>query len=461
MEFSSLLFLFLFLPLFLLIYFIVPKNGKNLVLLVFSLFFYAWGEPIYIFLMLFNSAVDYFAGLTIDKYGENPVIRKAALMTSMVVNLSMLGFFKYADFFLGSLNNWFNLDIELLGLALPIGISFYTFQTMSYTIDMYRGRIKVQKNPITFGAYVTSFPQLIAGPIVTYADVEKEMDSRQVNFDGFSDGVLRFTEGLGKKVLLANNLGLVWKQVRELPVGELPVLLAWIGIIAFAFQIYFDFSGYSDMAIGLGQMMGFHFPENFNYPYISKSATEFWRRWHMTLGGWFREYVYIPLGGNRKGKIRTFVNLLIVWFLTGLWHGADWNFIFWGLFFGVLLILERSFLGKWLDKLPGAVSHVYLLLMVLISWVFFEITDIREAFSYVGVMFGIGAEGLADTRTFYFLRENLLFFLTAGLFSTPLMAGIKKRLPEAARYVFYTAVLVLSAAYLVDASFNPFLYFRF
>lgn len=418
MEFSSLLFLFLFLPLFLLIYFIVPKNGKNLVLLVFSLFFYAWGEPIYIFLMLFNSAVDYFAGLTIDKYGENPVIRKAALMTSMVVNLSMLGFFKYADFFLGSLNNWFNLDIELLGLALPIGISFYTFQTMSYTIDMYRGRIKVQKNPITFGAYVTSFPQLIAGPIVTYADVEKEMDSRRVNFDGFSDGVLRFTEGLGKKVLLANNLGLVWKQVRELPVGELPVLLAWIGIIAFAFQIYFDFSGYSDMAIGLGQMMGFHFPENFNYPYISKSATEFWRRWHMTLGGWFREYVYIPLGGNRKGKIRTFVNLLIVWFLTGLWHGADWNFIFWGLFFGVLLILERSFLGKWLDKLPGAVSHVYLLLMVLISWVFFEITDIREAFSYVGVMFGIGAEGLADTRTFYFLRENLFIFDSGAVFDT-------------------------------------------
>lgn len=287
------------------------------------------------------------------------------------------------------------------------------------------------------------------------------MDSRQVDFDGFSDGVLRFTEGLGKKVLLANNLGLVWKQIRELPVGELPVISAWLGIIAFAFQIYFDFSGYSDMAIGLGRMMGFHFPENFNYPYISKSATEFWRRWHMTLGGWFREYVYIPLGGNRKGKGRTFVNLLIVWFLTGLWHGADWNFIFWGLFFGVLLILERSFLGKWLEKLPGAVSHVYLLVMVLISWVFFEITDMREAFSYVGVMFGIGAKGIINTQTLYLLRENLLFFLIAGLFSTPLMGKAKKHLSEALRYVFYTAVLILSAAYLVDASFNPFLYFRF
>ncbi len=461
MVFSSLLFLFSFLPLFLLIYFAAPKKGKNLVLLVFSLIFYAWGEPIYVFLMLFNSLVDYFAGLTIEKYWEKRLVKKAALLVSLLVNLSMLGFFKYFDFFLGSLNNWFGMDLELLGIALPIGISFYTFQTMSYTIDRYRGRIQSQKNLITFGAYVASFPQLIAGPIVTYAEVDKEMESRRIDFTGFCDGVERFTEGLGKKVLLANNLGIIWKEARETPVSELSWFLAWLGILAFAFQIYFDFSGYSDMAIGLGRMMGFHFPENFNYPYMAKSATEFWRRWHITLGRWFREYVYIPFGGNRKGRLRTIRNLLIVWFLTGLWHGAGWNFILWGLFFGILIILEKEFLGKRLERLPAFLAHAYLILAVLISWVFFEIPDIGEAFSYLKAMFGWGGKGAADRLAFYLLLQNGLLFVLAGIFSTPIVRKLKERLPEPVRYVFYTAVLLLSTAYLVDATFNPFLYFRF
>lgn len=461
MEFSSLLFLFAFLPVFLLVYFAVPKKAKNLVLLLFSLFFYAWGEPIYIFLMLFNSMIDYLAGMLMERYQDSPKIKKAALLMSIVVNLSMLGFFKYADFFLGSINNWFGFDIELLNVALPIGISFYTFQTMSYTIDRYRGKIKTQKNPITFGAYVASFPQLIAGPIVTYADVEKEMNDRTVNLDEFSEGVERFTEGLAKKVLLANNLGFVWSKVKELPVGELPVLTAWIGIVAFAFQIYFDFSGYSDMAIGLGRMMGFHFPENFRYPYLSKSATEFWQRWHITLGSWFREYVYIPLGGNRKGMARTLCNLFVVWFLTGLWHGASWNFICWGLYFGVLLILERLFLKRWLEKLPRVLAHFYLILVVLISWVFFELTDMAQAISYIGVMFGVGVKSVVNSQSLFFLKENGLFFLLGALFSTPLMKRLKERLPELVKYAFYTVMLFLSVAYLVDATFNPFLYFRF
>lgn len=461
MLFSSLIFLFGFLPVFLLVYFVVPKKGKNLVLFLSSLFFYAWGEPIYIFLMLFNASVDYLAGRLIERYEEHPAAKKAALLLSLVVNLSMLGFFKYADFFIGSLNNWFGLDLKLLNVALPIGISFYTFQTMSYTIDRYWGRIKTQKNLIAFGAYVASFPQLIAGPIVTYAEVEEELSNRKVDFDGFGDGVERFTEGLAKKVLLANSLGMVWSQVKALPAGELPVLTAWLGILAFAFQIYFDFSGYSDMAIGLGRMMGFHFPENFKYPYLSKSATEFWQRWHITLGSWFREYVYIPLGGNRKGKIKTLRNLLIVWFLTGLWHGASWNFIFWGLYFGVLLVLERSFLKRWLEKLPSIVSHGYLILVVLIGWVFFELVDMNQIFSYLGAMFGMGASGAANSQSWYLLKENALFFIVASLFSTPLMGQLKKRLPEGVKYLVYTVMLLLCIAYLVDATFNPFLYFRF
>lgn len=461
MVFSSLLFLFFFLPFFLLIYFITPKKGRNLVLFLSSLVFYAWGEPRYVFLMLFNSTVDYLAGLTIS-YAENrPGIKKAALAASIGVNLSMLALFKYSAFFLGTLNNWFGLELGILELALPIGISFYTFQTMSYTIDVYRGKVKAQKNPITFGAYVASFPQLIAGPIVTYQEVAGQMDSRRVEFDGFCDGVERFTEGLGKKVLLANNLGLVWSQVKALPPSEMTVMLSWLGILAFAFQIYFDFSGYSDMAIGLGKMMGFHFPENFHYPYMAKSVTQFWRRWHMTLGSWFREYLYIPLGGNKKGRGRTFLHLFVVWFLTGLWHGAGWNFIFWGLFFWVLLMLEKSAAGKYLEKLPGAVQHGYLILAVLISWVFFELTDINQAFSYVGSMLGLGGHTLWDTKTLYVLTQNLLFFAAAAVFSTPVMGRLKSRLPQWGRYAIDTTILLLSAAYLVDATFNPFLYFRF
>ena len=343
MVFSSLLFLFRFLPLVFLLYYLTPRRGRNVVLFLFSLFFYAWGEPKYVFLMLFSITMDYTVGRLIDKAKREgkPEKAKGSLLFSVFMNLGILGFFKYADFIIGSINAVSGLNLPLLNIPLPIGISFFTFQTMSYTIDVYRGNTEVQKNWISYGTYVSMFPQLIAGPIVQYKTIARQMKERRENLDDCTEGIHRFVVGVGKKVLLANNIGLLWDAAAALPVAELPVATAWLGALAYTFQIYFDFSGYSDMAIGLGKMFGFHFLENFNYPYISRSITEFWRRWHISLSSWFREYVYIPLGGNRKGLLKQVRNIFVVWMLTGIWHGAHWNYVLWGVYYGVLLILEN------------------------------------------------------------------------------------------------------------------------
>lgn len=461
MVFSSLLFLFIFLPLFLMIYYVAPKSLRNFILFIASLIFYAWGEPIYVTIMIFSTLLDYTVGRFIDAYRQHKYIPKIALAVSICGNLGMLGFFKYANFFIENLNNFLGLDVNLLKIALPIGISFYTFQTMSYTIDLYRGKIGVQKNLISFGAYVAMFPQLIAGPIVTYEAVEKELNERTETIEQFSEGVMRFIEGLAKKVLLANNIGLVWESIKLTPENQLTLIGAWLGILAFALQLYFDFSGYSDMAIGLGKMMGFKFPENFNYPYLSKSVTEFWRRWHMTLGNWFREYLYIPLGGNRVSRPKFYRNLMIVWFLTGFWHGAGWNFILWGLFFGVLIIIERMGFLKLLEKSPSFIQHGYLLIVVMISWVFFSLENQTQIVVYLKAMFGMGGAGILNTETLYHLSNYGVMLLIGVVFATPYMNQLKKYIKPWMLYIFYIGILVLSTAYLVDSTFNPFLYFRF
>lgn len=463
MVFSSLLFLYFFLPGTLILYFISPAKRKNIVLLFVSLFFYAWGEPVYVGLILFSSLADYVFGLLIAKYRRDK--RWAArllLILSLATSIGILAFFKYADFLIVNMNTVLGTEIGLLDLPLPIGISFYTFQTMSYIIDVYWGKVKAQRSFISFAMYVTLFPQLIAGPIVRYEWIEKEIAKRHVTFELFSDGVKLFIIGLGKKVLIANQIGALWEEVHGAAPGELSIAAAWLGIIAFAFQIYFDFSGYSDMAIGLGKMFGFQFPPNFNYPYISRSITEFWRRWHMTLGSWFREYVYIPLGGNRKGKLRTYMNLLIVWILTGFWHGASWNFIIWGLYFGVFIILERLFLQKALQKLPSFLQHVYFMFFILIGWVLFIFDDLSAGLQYLAMMFGMNGEPVADQAFLYLLSSNLLLLLAAFVGSAPRLKLVKRvvALPFF-QPVFCFIVFVFSSAYLVGATYNPFLYFRF
>lgn len=361
MVFSSITFLYFFLPAVLLIYYISPKKIKNIVLLLSGLFFYAWGEPVYVVIMIFSSFIDYAAGLIIDKYDDNQKKRTAALLVSLIINLGLLGVFKYSGFFAGI------FGIEIKQLPLPIGISFYTFQSMSYTIDMYMRKIKVQRSFLNFATYVSLFPQIVAGPIVRYEDVQNEIDSRKTNIFLLGEGAGIFVRGLSKKVLLANNIGLLWTEIKGMEYSELSAATAWIGILAFTFQIYYDFSGYSDMAVGLGKMLGFNFPENFDHPYISRSVSEFWRRWHITLGSWFKSYVYIPLGGNRCGKLKTLRNTLIVWGLTGFWHGASWNFIIWGLYFGGFIILEKIWLGKKLERLPSLLSIFYTFFIVVIG----------------------------------------------------------------------------------------------
>ena len=471
MVFSSVLFLFRFLPIFMICYFLAPQRMKNFVLFLGSLFFYAWGEPVYVVLMLFSTLSDYIHGRLIQHYRGRPAA-KVLLVSSIAINLSMLGFFKYADFLIQTINGVAGTAIPLFNLPLPIGISFYTFQTMSYSIDVYRGEAKVQKNILDFGVFVTMFPQLIAGPIVKYRQVAEELGSRKTDIYKVSYGVKRFVTGLAKKVLLANNLGALWSSISAMDFGELNVLTAWLGILAYAFQIYFDFSGYSDMAIGLGACMGFHFPENFNYPYTSSSITEFWRRWHITLGSWFREYVYIPLGGNRKGIGRQLLNILIVWTLTGIWHGAGWNFLFWGLWFAVFLMLEKLFLKKLLDNLPKIFGVVYSCFVVLIGWVFFSLESVQDIWGYLSAMFGITHAGIWDNQALFLLRENALLFVLAIVASLPLVKNLTKRLetektgPAIAIYrlgekVIPPVLLLLSIAYVVEASYNPFLYFRF
>lgn len=469
MVFSSILFLFRYLPIVLILYFICPKKLKNLLLFIVSLIFYAWGEPVYVVLMLFSTLVDYVHGLLVAKYKRAGRMRaaKLAVASSAVINLSLLGFFKYAGFIVDNINNIFSLSLEFPELALPIGISFYTFQTMSYTIDVYKGDAEPQKNIIDFGAYVTLFPQLIAGPIVQYKTVADQLNHRVHTFDDFAYGIRRFSVGLGKKVLLANSAGMLWDKVLENDFSSLPALTAWIGIIAYTFQIYFDFSGYSDMAIGLGKMLGFSFLENFDYPYMSFSVTEFWRRWHISLGTWFRDYVYIPLGGNRSGFAKQLRNIAIVWLLTGLWHGASWNFVLWGAFFGILLIFEKLFLLKFL-KNHKAIGHFYTLFAVVISWAIFAIEDMQRLGQYLGAMFGAGGS-FANSTTVYLLMTNAILLIILAVASTPYPAKIAAKLyakatgivPVTLENLFYCAVILLSTAYLVDASYNPFLYFRF
>ncbi|SHE69093.1 alginate O-acetyltransferase complex protein AlgI [Tissierella praeacuta DSM 18095] len=470
MVFSSILFLFYFLPVVLTIYFISPKKYRNFILFLSSLLFYSWGEPKYIWIMLFSTILDYTCGRLVYRYKDNKDVNKARLWlgVSIFTNLGLLGFFKYSDFFISNINNIFGFNISLLNLTLPIGISFYTFQTMSYTIDVYRGDTKVQNNIISFGTYVTLFPQLIAGPIVRYQTVAEEINNRIESYDLFSEGIKRFILGLGKKVLLANNIGLLWKNISSLNTWDISVLTAWLGILGFSFQIYFDFSGYSDMAIGLGKIFGFNFLENFNYPYMSKSITEFWRRWHISLGTWFREYLYIPLGGNRKGRVKHIRNILIVWILTGIWHGASWNFALWGLFFGVTLIIEKLFLLNLLEKLPHYLTRIYTLSLVLMSWVIFAFDSIKDGLNYIKILFGFGNNPIFNHTSLYLLYTNILLFLILIIGSTDIPKRLWKYMSNRfnnkswiIENIFLLLVLGLSIAYLVDQSYNPFLYFRF
>ena len=461
MLFSSIPFLYYFLPAVMLCYFLSPKGLKNTVLLVFSLGFYAWGEPKYVFLMLVTIAVFYLCGLAIGR-AEQTLWKKVWLYLSVAVGIGFLAVFKYADFFIRSFNQATGLSISLLRLALPVGISFYTFQSLSYTIDVYRGNVPVQKNIISFGAYVTLFPQLIAGPIVRYADVARELDSRQHNWGNIIYGVRRFLVGLGKKILIADQFALLIQMFRQSP--EPSVLFYWLYAIAFMLNIYFDFSGYSDMAIGLGRIFGFHFNENFHYPYISQSVTEFWRRWHMSLGSWFRDYVYIPMGGNRVGRSRWVLNILTVWLLTGLWHGAAWNFVLWGLLFAVMLLAEKWI--PFLRNLPRFLKHLYVLVIVCISFVLFNAESLAQAGNDLMGMFGFGGIPVITGQTVYYLRSFGLLFALGILGATPLVKKAAERM-ESTRIgtflepIILLCLLLLCTAYLVDGSFSPFLYFRF
>ncbi len=465
MVFSSILFIFIYLPATLAAYYIIPSKWRNAWLFFVNLVFYGWGEPVYILLMVFSIAFNYISGLLVERYRHAEKKCRAALVVCVAVNLSMLFFFKYYDFFAANLGRLpFLSFIKPLGLSLPIGISFYTFQTMSYPIDVYRGDAKVQRNFINFGTFVALFPQLIAGPIVRYKDIAQQLEGRRENADQFASGICRFSAGLAKKVLLANGIGALWDVFKAAEPSSLSAASAWLGAIAFSFQIYFDFSGYSDMAIGLGRMMGFEFLENFNYPYISRSVTEFWRRWHISLGTWFRDYVYIPLGGNRRGLKRQFLNIFIVWALTGFWHGASWNFLLWGVYYAALLIVEKAFLLRMLEKAPGAVGRAYTLFAVVIGWVLFSVEDLPSTIAYLSAMFG-GGGGLLSSDFLYYLRNYGAMLLILAAASTPLPKRLLERLPVKLKYFAVPALaavsLLLCTAYLVDGTYNPFLYFRF
>ena len=468
MLFSSIVFLFTFLPAVVILYYLLPVRFRNVILLLASLVFYAWGEPVYLFLMLLSILFNYFSGLDIARNRQDKRAAKRSLVFNLIINLAVLGFFKYEGFVLDTLNGILPVHISYHALPLPIGISFYTFQILSYIIDVYRGNVKVQTNLPNFALYVTMFPQLIAGPIVQYADVDEQLASREVSRTKFGEGSMYFIRGLAKKVLLANTSGMIFTEVSGLAKGNIAVMTAWLGAFAYMFQIYFDFSGYSDMAIGLGKMFGFEFNMNFNYPYVSKSITEFWRRWHISLSSWFRDYVYIPLGGNRVSKIKHIRNLLIVWFLTGLWHGAAWNFVAWGLYYGVILIIEKYLLSPVLDRLPDVVRHIYSIVLVVIGWVLFFSSSFGQAADYIRVMFGAGAHGFADRESMYLLTSNLILWLILIFGSTPLvhfryehMLRTKKWNTTIINSVVYVALFIVCIAYLVTETYNPFLYFRF
>ena len=463
MVFSSIPFLYVFLPAVLAVYFVAPRKLKNTVLLIFSLAFYWWGEPKYTVLMLVTITFCYLAGLLTEKLRDTR-FAKPLLCISVAVPLIFLGIFKYADFLLGSIASLTGADIPLLKLALPIGISFYTFQALSYVVDVYRGDARAQKNWINLAAYVVLFPQLIAGPIVRYTTVEEDLTTRRHSLENVSKGIRRFTVGLGKKVLIANILGALCSAYRGS--SEPSVAFAWIYAVSYSLQIYFDFSAYSDMAIGIGKILGFRFLENFDFPYISKSITEFWRRWHMSLGSWFRDYVYIPLGGNRKGALRHIINILIVWALTGIWHGAGWTFMSWGLYFGVILILEKFIYGKILKKTPSFIQHFYVVFLVIISFVLFNATTFTEAWNDLKIMFGASGLPLITDETLYNLRSYIVVLVCAFIAATPVVRDAARKIENTKvaavlEPVFVAVVLIVSTAYLVDGSFNPFLYFRF
>lgn len=486
MVFSQLTFLYYFLPIVMIVYFFASDKIRNVLIFITGLFFYAWGEPFYVCLMLLSTAIDYTAGRFMAKYDDDNKKRKICLIVSVCMNVGLLAIFKYSDFLIDSFNGVFGTSVTnpvvLVNKALnslypfglnekrvelPIGISFYTFQSMSYTIDLYLRNIKVQKSFLNFASYVSLFPQIVAGPIVRYEDVANELESRTVNIAKISAGIGLFVKGLAKKVLLANNIGMVWTEIKAMDYSTISVTTAWLGIIAFAFQIYFDFSGYSDMATGLGKMLGFEFPKNFDHPYISKSISEFWRRWHITLGSWFRSYVYIPLGGNRNGNFKTYRNLFITWALTGLWHGASWNFILWGLFFGVLIIIERLGFGKILEKLPSAVSMLYTFVMVLFGWVLFDTDTLADAGRYYAAMFGAGGS-LVDSYARYTIASNAVMLTLCILISGGLGSRLisfceekNKRASAVAGVAVKIGGLLICTAYLVGATYNPFLYFRF
>ena len=474
MLFSSITFLFAFLPAVLLVYYISPRAVKNFVLMIFSLLFYAWGEPKYVFVMLVSIIVGYIMGLLTDYFMNKEKIKSARLMVALavIINLGILFFFKYMGFFTENINKIPHIHIKAINLSLPLGISFYTFQILTYSVDVYRRTAKPQKNIINLATYITLFPQLIAGPIVRYETVAEQLESRKESIDGFGEGVRRFVTGLGKKVLIANMAGEIFDLLSKLPSDRNTVLLSWICSIAFTLQIYFDFSGYSDMAIGLGHMFGFKFLENFNYPYISKSLTEFWRRWHISLSTWFRDYVYIPLGGSRNGKAKTYRNLFIVWCLTGFWHGASWNFIIWGLYYFVLLVIEKLLLMKWLEKIPKFISHIYSLFFINFGWVIFAYDDFGELRKAVKNMFGLGDLAFSNGYTAYILLSYGIFLVIAFIAATPypkeLASKLIRKLDEKkeavsgiVEAVFLLCVMLLSTAFLASEAFNPFLYFRF
>ena len=458
MVFSSILFIFRFLPIAMGIYFLTPKKLKNLSLLILSLIFYSWGEPRYFLLMIASIFVDYFISINIEKNNKNKKIKILLLAISIIFNVGILFFFKYINFFIENINSIFNMSLNNVKITLPLGISFYTFQTMSYTIDVFLGKVKAEKNIINFGAFVCLFPQLIAGPIVKYIDISKELKNRDINLDEIQEGRRLVILGLGSKVLIANNIGSLWNEVETMGFNNISTILAWMGIIAFSLQIYFDFNGYSLMAIGLGKILGFNFPNNFNYPYESRSITEFWRRWHITLGQWFKQYVYIPLGGNRLGRARTYFNLFIVWFLTGFWHGASYNFILWGLYFFILICIEKNGLLNLLNK-HKLISHIYTIFFILVGWVLFAVIDLNQIINFFKKMFIFNA----GNEWIYYLRNYIITYTIAIIFSTSFLKKIYNKFVKSniVDTIILITIFLLSIAYLVDSSYNPFLYFRF
>ena len=466
MVFSSIPFIFFFLPIFLIIYYLVPFKIKNIILLIFSLIFYAWGEPIYILLMCFSSIVDYTNGLLL-KRTNNKRKRQLILIESLIVNIGLLGFFKYSDFLIENINTLLNLNIAKFNLPLPIGISFYTFQTMSYTIDVYRKEVPAEKNFINFMSYVSMFPQLIAGPIVRYETIHKELNKREISFNNFTIGFIRFLEGLFKKVIIANTLGALFLEIST-NYEIYSSLTLFMGLLAFSFQIFFDFSGYSDMAIGIGKMLGFNYLENFNYPYISKSITEFWRRWHISLSSFFKDYVYIPLGGSRCSKLKNIRNIFVVWFLTGFWHGASWNYLIWGVYFGIILLIEKFILKDFLEKLPNIIKHFYSIILILIGWLIFAFERFDVLKTFTSKLIGINTQ-LYSSDTIFFFKNYFLIFIAAILFSTPFGKIVKEKIEKSKykgflsiiMFISYILLFIITISFLVSDTYNPFLYFRF